>query len=313
MADFIEISDSVDLLTVRVSEGLLTSIVAVHGEEPFIIDTGIPVEGPRAVREYLSFRGIRPPRTLVNTHFHWDHSGGNYELAESGQLSVLAHLAEGALIAQPSRFTQAMTAVIDPAAAPPAARGVEPTVVLDGARIGESGWEVIHVPGHTWGHVALWSEQERILIAGDAVQGSGAPYLGVPGQGTGLPYYLDAGAYRQSLGRLRALGAETLVVAHELPPANTRVISGANAVTEAIRASLLEADRLEEMILEGIPESRGATLAEIVGRVRSATKMKDLPPQAVLTVRGHLLELSARGMVTSSGGRWRLVDTRRPQ
>jgi glyoxylase-like metal-dependent hydrolase (beta-lactamase superfamily II) len=38
----------------------------------------------------------------------------------------------------------------------------------DGAVPGMPGWRWIHTPGHTEGHVSLWRESDRTLIAGDA-------------------------------------------------------------------------------------------------------------------------------------------------
>ena len=34
-----------------------------------------------------------------------------------------------------------------------------------------AGFTVLHTPGHTIGHVALWRESDRVLIAGDVLNG----------------------------------------------------------------------------------------------------------------------------------------------
>ena len=39
----------------------------------------------------------------------------------------------------------------------------------DGSVPGMAGWRWIHTPGHTPGHVSLWHEDTRTLVAGDAV------------------------------------------------------------------------------------------------------------------------------------------------
>jgi len=38
----------------------------------------------------------------------------------------------------------------------------------DGSIPGMDGWRWIHTPGHTEGHISLFRESDRILIAGDA-------------------------------------------------------------------------------------------------------------------------------------------------
>ena len=39
----------------------------------------------------------------------------------------------------------------------------------DGTVPGAPGWRWVHTPGHTPGHVSLWRESDRALVAGDAV------------------------------------------------------------------------------------------------------------------------------------------------
>ena len=46
-------------------------------------------------------------------------------------------------------------------------RHLEP-LPADGTVPGMPGWRWLHTPGHTVGHVSLWHEGDRIIIAGDA-------------------------------------------------------------------------------------------------------------------------------------------------
>ena len=48
------------------------------------------------------------------------------------------------------------------------ARHLEP-LPEDGSIPGMPGWNWIHTPGHCPGHVSLWQDADRTLIAGDAV------------------------------------------------------------------------------------------------------------------------------------------------
>jgi glyoxylase-like metal-dependent hydrolase (beta-lactamase superfamily II) len=38
----------------------------------------------------------------------------------------------------------------------------------DGSVPGMPGWRWVHTPGHTPGHVSLWRESDRTILAGDA-------------------------------------------------------------------------------------------------------------------------------------------------
>jgi glyoxylase-like metal-dependent hydrolase (beta-lactamase superfamily II) len=135
----------------------------------------------RAAAEYV-FGPETRPTSMVLTHLHPDHSGATAPLAERwGQLAYV-HPDELPLAAgyQPAyaipldrwlipvirrlpKKTQAkiaagsdLTAVVqafDPAAGIP----------------GLLGWEALHSPGHTPGHISLYRREDGVLITGDAV------------------------------------------------------------------------------------------------------------------------------------------------
>ena len=76
------------------------------------------------------------------------------------------------------------------------------------------GWmlEVLHLPGHTPGHLGLWDPRSRSAIVIDAVLDRGirdrAGTLLIP------PRIYDTVAYAATIERLEALGAERLLTAH---------------------------------------------------------------------------------------------------
>jgi glyoxylase-like metal-dependent hydrolase (beta-lactamase superfamily II) len=87
------------------------------------------------------------------------------------------------------------------------------------------GWRWIHTPGHTVGHVSLWRESDRTLIAGDAFittrQESAYAVLIQAPELHGPPMYFtpDWNAARESVRRLAALQPETVVTGHGRPMA----------------------------------------------------------------------------------------------
>ncbi|MGW3485592.1 MBL fold metallo-hydrolase [Rhodococcus indonesiensis] len=36
-------------------------------------------------------------------------------------------------------------------------------------RLGDTDWQVLHTPGHTAGHLALWQPDNQLLVVGDAL------------------------------------------------------------------------------------------------------------------------------------------------
>ncbi|HUR60732.1 MAG TPA: MBL fold metallo-hydrolase [Opitutaceae bacterium] len=82
------------------------------------------------------------------------------------------------------------------------------------------GWRWIHTPGHTPGHVSLWRESDRTLLAGDAFittrQESAYAAMTEKPEMHGPPRYFtpDWDAARESVRRLAALEPELVLTGH---------------------------------------------------------------------------------------------------
>jgi glyoxylase-like metal-dependent hydrolase (beta-lactamase superfamily II) len=91
----------------------------------------------------------------------------------------------------------------------------------DGSVPGMSGWQWIHTPGHTVGHIALWRPSDRTMIAGDAFVTTKAEsaYAAAVTQRPelhGPPQYFtpDWNAAKLSVRRLAGLEPEVVVTGH---------------------------------------------------------------------------------------------------
>jgi glyoxylase-like metal-dependent hydrolase (beta-lactamase superfamily II) len=80
-----------------------------------------------------------------------------------------------------------------------------------------AGFQVLHTPGHAKGHVSLWRESDRVLIAGDALN-TMHPFLMVRGVREPLDTFTpDPAENRRSIKRLAALEPSLLLVGHGPP------------------------------------------------------------------------------------------------
>jgi hydroxyacylglutathione hydrolase len=127
--------------------------------------------------------------TILNTHHHRDHTGGNEELLASGKLEVYGHESDQGRI-------------------PGLTRGVKDG---DAIHIGELRGEVLFIPGHTIGHIAYLFD--NALFCGDTLftAGCGRLFEGTPEQ------------MHASLSRLMALRDDTKIYCgHEYTESNLR-------------------------------------------------------------------------------------------
>jgi len=85
-----------------------------------------------------------------------------------------------------------------------------------------AGFRVLHVPGHSAGHVGFWRESDGVLIAGDVLN-SADIYTGIPGLHEPRPYLTpDPAENRRSARKLAALEPKLAVFGHGPPVRDTK-------------------------------------------------------------------------------------------
>lgn len=166
-----------------------------------LLDSGMGVVSLRAQVARLAER----PLLAVASHAHFDHIGNHHEFAERA-----IHRAEADILAAPSRaatladlyvtdeiFTACPPGAYDSArydvAPAPATRILEDGDVVD---LGDRVFEVMHLPGHSPGGIALWEKATGILFSGDVVY---------DGPLIDDCYHSDVDDYLASMERLRRL------------------------------------------------------------------------------------------------------------
>ena len=181
-----------------------------------LVDAGLPdqaeVIGAALAEANI---GVRDLRRIIFTHQDLDHVGSGAALVRQSGATVFAHPADAAHIdgsLRPLKFTPEMLE------RRPQMREVlerlEPVRVdehlEDGDRLDlAGGTRVIFTPGHTPGHLSLYLEQPKVLVAGDALTAEGGHL-----NGPNLPLTLDVREAARSVKRLADLEIDTIVCYH---------------------------------------------------------------------------------------------------
>jgi glyoxylase-like metal-dependent hydrolase (beta-lactamase superfamily II) len=268
----------------RIETALGDNLLALHllrGERTLLIDSGVCDTPDSAIFPALEQAGL-PPQIdmLLVSHADADHHGGNAALrAGAPGLTIMAHELDRPRIESKAahlagRYTAAVAA--DDLRYDPALLGWLDAVIgadtpidigLRGGetiRLGEDArWQVLHAPGHSAGHLALWEPSARVLIAQDAVLWRGVPDRA--GRLPSPPPYDDVEGYTATLRRLRELEPDWLLTAHYPIMRGADVdafFAESTAFVERVDAAVLYAVRAA-----GQPLTLGAVVAALDARL----------------------------------------------
>ena len=143
-----------------------------------LVDAGMPLTGWRIKNyaETLYGKGAKPS-AIVLTHGHFDHAGSALDLAETWNVPVYANRLEMPYLTGKSDYPPQ-----DPTVGGALAQmsrlfphggfdlGNRVKEISENGEIAElPGWKAIHTPGHTAGHISLFRESDKTLLAGDAL------------------------------------------------------------------------------------------------------------------------------------------------
>jgi glyoxylase-like metal-dependent hydrolase (beta-lactamase superfamily II) len=181
-----------------------------------LVDAGLPNQ-TEAISAALVEAGIRVGdlRRIIFTHQDLDHVGSGAALVRQSDARVLAHPADAPYIEGSQRPLKPSPEMLEQR---PQMREVlerlDPVgideYVEDGTRLDlAGGTRVISTPGHTPGHISLYVERSKVLIAGDALTAERGSLNGPNPSMT-----LEMRTAIQSVRRLADLEIDTIVCYH---------------------------------------------------------------------------------------------------
>jgi glyoxylase-like metal-dependent hydrolase (beta-lactamase superfamily II) len=167
-------------------------------------------------------------------------------------------------------------------------------LIEDDEKLDLAGWDLraIWTPGHSPGHLCLFSEAQRVLLAGDHVLPRISPNISVHTQQVPNPL----GDYLESLLKVRALDADEVLPGHEYRFAGLDV-----RVDQLVQH---HEDRLGEV--EAVLAKSGETTAwEVTRALRWSRPVEQFPGYLRRAALGealaHLVLLESRGRIRREG------------
>jgi glyoxylase-like metal-dependent hydrolase (beta-lactamase superfamily II) len=288
-------------------------LFAFLGERRLLLDAGCASTVDEFIAPFLEGLGLGllDLDVLVVTHSDLDHQGGAEPLKRAnpslwvtcGVLDIPLVSDPDALIAERYQaYVELHGIAPDDAALAWMRRESGGAVRVD---VGWSGderlelgpdWSVriLHVPGHSAGHLAVYDERSGALFSGDSLQG--AVYLGLDGTPKLCPTYTHVDDYLATASRVESLRPRELHGCH-WPAARGAEVSAFIADTRAYVGqidALVRACLAEPLTLEG--------LIGCVNRRLEAPWPDEVAPELVYSLHGHAERLVALGEAVSRRG-----------
>ncbi len=245
-----------------------TNCYVVGARDLVVIDPGSPYPEEQQILDdfltRLADEGRRVTAVVV-THHHRDHWGGAERVRDRFGVPIYVHMRTAPHVPFTATIAHDNVLVCD----------------ADGDRP-ERKLRMVHTPGHTRGHLALFEEHTRTFLAGDLFAGTGTVIIDPPDG--------DMQSYFDSLAKVRDLGVSAILPGHGAPTGGAR-----ERIEEYIAHRL---DR-ERRILAAV-ECGAAGIGEIVARAYTDVA-PSLHVYAARSALAHLYKLVADGRIVQRG------------
>ncbi|HEX4168089.1 MAG TPA: MBL fold metallo-hydrolase [Bryobacteraceae bacterium] len=288
----------------------------LSGEErTVLLDTGCAPDPERLVFPYLTKLGRNPDDIdlVINTHPDLDHCGGNFAMkAASPNVLLTCGEADRELIEDPAvMWERRYCAYAEP-------HGLEYDAdakrwmceMLGQAQPVDWTWsggetlrlgrdwvvKIHHTPGHSAGHISVFDPRNKVMLSGDAVQGS--VYLDVDGKPALCPTYTRVDTYLATVRYFESLPIDKLLTCH------WPVMTGSE-VSEFLAETRRFVELAQELIvkeLRAAPE--GMTLRELITATgpKLGSWPREIDAELMYALAGNVEHLTASGAVVEVEG-----------
>ena len=243
---------------------------------------------------------IKKLHTIILSHAHPDHMGAVGWILEKTRPRVLIHHQDAAPALDPVNLTEAFDIPLakqrlisdgetvdfqqfdllkffkDCGCSMNAARKIHQIHDGEILAVGDCVFEVIHTPGHSPGHIALFERQRSLLLAGDLVGPSPAWYTPTSGGVVG---------YLESLTKLNKLDADIIC------PSHGPIIKNPAGAIQKIRERLL---KREALLKEALHD--GSRSFMDLNKALIHNPMLHFFPGCAIT-ESHLIKLEMEGII----------------
>lgn len=142
-----------------------------------LVDTSSP-SAATGIIAAIEGIGRRPEdlQTIVATHYHFDHTGNVDKLIDRSGAELCVHAEDVPYVDGRSSWLPSqglLGPLLDKFAPAPFTLKVDRALHDGDVLAFAGGLQVIHAPGHTPGHIALYAKERRTLFAGDALMNVG--------------------------------------------------------------------------------------------------------------------------------------------
>jgi glyoxylase-like metal-dependent hydrolase (beta-lactamase superfamily II) len=268
----------------------------LRDERALLVDTGVSATPEGVILPALD--GLAPDFVLIS-HADVDHFGGNSAIREAAPEAVFcAHIADISWIEDRERilrerygwyeaygigYPPETFAWLRDAMGPDVSMDIQ----LQGGEVFRLGdglsVEILHLPGHSLGHIGIWEPRSRTAIVQDAVMARGL--LDTGGNVIHPPPIVDVAGYRRSARRLQELAPERLLTAHY------DVIEG-SSVERFLEESVEFVERAGRTVADVLAGEPDISLSDLLARAnRELGPFTSMPNELAATLRSVLEEM----------------------
>lgn len=306
-----EIAPGIHQILCRFGSNRMVFVYLLVGEQAaLLVDTGCAHHPAQEILPYMTGIGFDPARLtyILITHSDVDHQGGNGPMKRTAPQALLmchnldrpwVESGEALIAGRYSQFEQhhgigygeagkaGIRADLDCCPLDITLEGGEMLRLSDDWQV-----EVVHTPGHTWGHLAVYDPRSRTLISGEASMSTHIPHEdwspAMP------PTYCYVDTYISTQERLMGMEIDLLASAHW-------PLQHGSAVADFLRESKQYALHVENRLL-ALAEEQPFTLREAIDTLSAA--LGSWPPPARIDfsygMAGNLERLVRRGLLRTT-------------